>query len=63
MVFWEIDEDGLRGVLKFIASQGSKTHTADGSLKLKVIMVIVHFVEGGDRNNTPAKNCQPAGKR
>ena len=49
--------------MKFIASQASKTRTADGGLKLKVIMV-VHFVQGGGRNNTPAKYCKPVvGKR
>ena len=63
MVFWEIGDDRLRVVLKFIASHVSKTHTADGSLKLKIMMVDVHFVQGGDRNDTPAKNCQPPGKR
>lgn len=50
-------------VLKFIASQVSKTHTAGGSLKLKVIMV-VHFVRGCKIEMTPLPNiasCQADG--
>ena len=42
-------------VLKFIASHVSKTHTAGGSLKLKVIMV-VHFLRGCKIEITPLPN-------